>query len=153
MHKCATPQNYGIDCRSVWFTCSFTLPKKSLFSLSQSTVDGFFSTQSCTPKFTTASLLNYIIELVICEDKVRLLFRYHAYWLKSLSRLSNWLKRHHSTTFLHTVTHCWITKISPIVLRFEKRYSTVPNWLNSKWETNWRYVEWFCIFCDVHLCL
>jgi hypothetical protein len=41
-------------------------------SLSQKTLDGIVSTKHHVPEFTTAGLLNYIIELVVCEDEVRL---------------------------------------------------------------------------------
>jgi hypothetical protein len=77
MHERATPKSHGIDRRSVQFSRSVALPNRlgRSFSLSQTTLDGVVSTRPRVPQFTTAGLLDYIIELVVCKDKVRLPFR------------------------------------------------------------------------------
>ena len=48
------------------------LPKDNSQSLSrQGTLDGAVVAQPRVPPFTTAGLLDYIVELVVCEDEVR----------------------------------------------------------------------------------
>ena len=51
------------------------LPKDDGKSLSQQgTLDGSVIVQPRVPPFTTIGLLDYIVELVVCEDKVKIYF-------------------------------------------------------------------------------
>ena len=52
---------------------SRALPKDDMRTLSrQETLDDTVVVQSCVPHFTTAGLLDYIVELVVCEDEARI---------------------------------------------------------------------------------
>jgi hypothetical protein len=42
-------------------------------SLTQTTLDGAIPTRPRVPQFTTAGVLDYVVELVVCEDEVRLI--------------------------------------------------------------------------------
>ena len=51
------------------------LPKDDGNSLSwQGTLDGSVIVQPHVPPFTTIGLLDYIVELVVCEDEVKIYF-------------------------------------------------------------------------------
>ena len=51
---------------------SRALPKDDNQTLSRlGTLDNTMVVQSRVPPFTTAGLLNYIVELVVCEDEIR----------------------------------------------------------------------------------
>jgi hypothetical protein len=55
------------------------LPKGDGQSLDkQGTLDGNVIVQPRVPPFTTAGLLDYIVELVVCEDKVHLFILTHV---------------------------------------------------------------------------
>jgi hypothetical protein len=76
MHERAIPQRAGIDRRFVSFAAAVQhFLTAVLSSLTQSTLDGVVSTKPRVPQFTTARFLDYIIELVVCEDKVRVPIR------------------------------------------------------------------------------
>ena len=54
---------------------AYALPKDDGKSLSwQGTLDGSVIVQPCVPPFTTIGLLDYIIELAVCEDEVKVYF-------------------------------------------------------------------------------
>jgi hypothetical protein len=59
---------------------SRALPKDDNQTLSrQGTLDNAMVVQSRVPPFTTAGLLDYIVELVVCEDEVRIYLKCKIY--------------------------------------------------------------------------
>jgi hypothetical protein len=45
----------------------------------QTTLDGTFTRQPKVPAFTTDGLLDYIVELIVCEDKVMPTLRFQSF--------------------------------------------------------------------------
>jgi len=73
MNERAIPKSRGIDRRFVHLAAGVQQLLTTISSsLTQSTLDGVVSTQPRVPQFTTAGLLDYIVELVVCEDEVRI---------------------------------------------------------------------------------
>ena len=70
MHERAIPKSRGIDRRSVVDSHAVSSNSDS-YSLTQSTLDSVISTRPRIPQFTTGGLLDYVVELVVCEDEVR----------------------------------------------------------------------------------
>lgn len=72
MHERAIPRSHGMDRRSVHFSSFAASSNSNSSSLTQTTLDSVIPTRPRIPQFTTAGLLDYIVELVVCEDEVRL---------------------------------------------------------------------------------
>jgi hypothetical protein len=72
MHERAIPKSHGIDRTSVHFGTHVSYTNNNSSSLTQTTLDGAIPTRPRVPQFTTAGALDYVVELVVCEDEVRL---------------------------------------------------------------------------------
>jgi hypothetical protein len=77
----------------------------------QLTLDGVVSREPKPPVFTSKGLLDFVVEMIVCEDEVSN-FGLTLFLAKYTDRHFNSWKRVPSVGFLNTVDHLSMTRIS-----------------------------------------
>jgi len=107
----------------------------------QGILDSVVTKQPCTPPFTSAGLLDYIVELVVSEDDICVIYSclYGVDMDQNIWRLSSSLTEAHSVVYsLMSVPHC-PKRISLTKPSSEQKYLSLPKPLRKELRLNFRF--------------